>query len=382
MFRALGVVIGVSCFCRYAKMRRMSADSPIRVALIGYGYAGKTFHAPLIASVPGLRLACIASSRPDDVHADLPDVEVVADPLQAIVRDDIDLVVIAAPNAQHAPLAAAALRAGKHVVVDKPFTLTLAEARELRALAKRHGRLLSVFHNRRWDSDFLGVRQVIDGGRIGEVVHFESHIDRFRPQVRARWRESAQPGAGIWFDLGPHLIDQALQLFGLPQTVQAGLAALRPGALSDDWAHVVLNYETRRVVLHASMLVAGGSLRFVAHGTRGSVVKPRIDPQETQMLAGMKPGDAGWGEDDDALLLYPGDAPVETIPSPRGDQRLYYASIRDAIRGVAPSPVTDAQALAVMAVLEAGVESARTGRVVAPSLDDEERESFGQANDP
>lgn len=360
----------------------MSADSPIRVALIGYGYAGKTFHAPLIASVPGLRLACIASSRPDDVHADLPDAEVVADPLQATVRDDIDLVVIAAPNAQHAPLAAAALRAGKHVVVDKPFTLTLAEARELRALAKRHGRLLSVFHNRRWDSDFLGMKQVIDGGRIGEVVHFESHIDRFRPQVRARWRESAQPGAGIWFDLGPHLIDQALQLFGLPQTVQAGLAALRPGALSDDWAHVVLDYETRRVVLHASMLVAGGSMRFVAHGTRGSVVKPRIDPQETQMLAGMKPGDAGWGEDDDALLLYPGDAPVETIPSPRGDQRLYYAGTRDAIRGVAPSPVTDAQALAVMAVLEAGVESARTGRVVAPSLDDEERESFGQANDP
>lgn len=382
MFRALGVVIGVSCFCRYAKMRRMSADSPIRVALIGYGYAGKTFHAPLIASVPGLRLACIASSRPDDVHADLPDAEVVAEPLQATVRDDIDLVVIAAPNAQHAPLAAAALRAGKHVVVDKPFTLTLAEARELRALAKRHGRLLSVFHNRRWDSDFLGVRQVIDAGRIGEVVHFESHIDRFRPQVRARWRESAQPGAGIWFDLGPHLIDQALQLFGLPQTVQAGLAALRPGALSDDWAHVVLNYETRRVVLHASMLVAGGSMRFVAHGTHGSVVKPRIDPQETQMLAGMKPGDAGWGKDDDALLLYPGDAPVQTIPSPRGDQRLYYAGIRDAIRSVAPSPVTDAQALAVMAVLEAGVESARTGRVVAPSLDDEERESFGQANDP
>lgn len=382
MFRALGVVIGVSCFCRYAKMRRMSADSPIRVALIGYGYAGKTFHAPLIASVPGLRLACIASSRPDDVHADLPDVEVVADPLQAIVRDDIDLVLIAAPNAQHAPLAAAALRAGKHVVVDKPFTLTLAEARELRALAKRHGRLLSVFHNRRWDSDFLGMKQVIDSGRIGEVVHFESHIDRFRPQVRARWRESAQPGAGIWFDLGPHLIDQALQLFGLPQTLQAGLAALRPGALSDDWAHVVLNYETRRVVLHASMLVAGGSMRFVAHGTHGSVVKPRIDPQETQMLAGMKPGDAGWGKDDDALLLYPGDAPVQTIPSPRGDQRLYYAGIRDAIRSVAPSPVTDAQALAVMAVLEAGVESARTGRVVAPSLDDEERESFGQANDP
>lgn len=358
-------------------MQRMKDDSPIRVALIGYGYAGKTFHAPLIASTQGLELACIASSRPDDVHADLPAVEVAADPLQAVERDDIDLVVIAAPNAQHAPLAAAALRAGRHVVVDKPFTLTLAEARELRALAKQRERLLSVFHNRRWDSDFLGVKRVIDEGRIGEVVHFESHIDRFRPQVRARWRERAQPGGGIWFDLGPHLIDQALQLFGLPQAVQADLAALRPGAQADDWAHAVLHYPERRVVLHASMLVAGGSARFAAHGTGGSVVKPRIDRQEAQLLAGTRPGDPGWGEDDDALLLYPGDAPMETLAAPRGDQGRYYAGMRDAIRGLAPPPVTDAQALAVMAVLEAGAQSARDGCVVGIPLDDEERQAFG-----
>lgn len=357
----------------------MRDDSPIRVALLGYGYAGKTFHAPLIASVPGLALVRVASTRPNEVHADLPGIEVAADPMQAIGCDDIDLVVIAAPNARHAPLASAALRAGKHVVVDKPFALTLAEARELRGLAKRHDRLLSVFHNRRWDSDFLGVKQVIDSGRIGEVVHFESHIDRFRPQVRDRWRESAQPGAGIWFDLGPHLVDQALQLFGLPRSVRADLAVLRPGALSDDWAHVVLDYQKRHVVLHASMLVAGGSVRFAAHGTRGSVVKPRIDRQEAQLLAGMKPGDAGWGEDDDALLLYPGDAPMQAIASPRGDQRLYYAGMRDAIRGVAPSPVTDAQALAVMAVLEAGIASAREGRAMEPALDAEERDGFIRA---
>ena len=359
-------------------MRRMKDDARIRVALIGYGYAGKTFHAPLIAAVHGMELACVASSRPDDVRVDLPDVDVV-DPARAIGRDDIDLVVIATPNAQHAPLAADALRAGKHVVVDKPFTLTLAEARGLRALAKRQGRLLSVFHNRRWDSDFLGVKQLIDSDRIGEVVHFESHIDRFRPQVRERWRESAQPGAGIWFDLGPHLVDQALQLFGLPQTVQVDLAALRPGALSDDWAHALLRYEGRRVVLHASMLVAGGSARFAVHGTRGSVVKPRIDRQEAQLLAGMKPGDAGWGEDDDALLLSTDGETMQALPAPPGDQRSYYAGIRDAIRGIAPSPVTDAQALAVMAVLEAGIASAREGRAVALALDDEERQSFGSA---
>lgn len=350
-----------------------------RVALVGYGYAGKTFHAPLLAATPGLELACVASSRADAVHADLPDVEVVADPLRAIEADGIDVVVVAAPNAQHAPLATAALRAGRHVVVDKPFALDLAEARALRALAKEHGRLLSVFHNRRWDSDFLGVRQAIASGRIGEVAHFESHFDRFRPQVRARWRESAQPGGGLWFDLGPHLIDQALQLFGLPLDVQADLAALRPGAQADDWAHAVLRYERLRVVLHAGMLVAGGSARFTVHGTRGSAVKQRLDPQEAQLLAGLRPGDAGWGVDDDPLLLYPGDAAAERIAVPAGDQRRYYAGIRDAIRDGAPSPVTDAQALAVMAVLEAGAASARERRAVVPALDEEERAAFGRA---
>lgn len=356
----------------------MPERDPLRVALVGYGYAGKTFHAPLLAATPGLELTCVASSRADAVHADLPGVAVVADPLRAIEADGIDVVVIAAPNAQHAPLAAAALRAGKHVVVDKPFTLDLAEARGLRALAKERGRLLSVFHNRRWDSDFLGVKQVIAGGRIGEVAHFESHFDRFRPQVRARWRERAQPGGGIWFDLGPHLVDQALQLFGLPLDVHADRAALRPGAQADDWVHAVLRYERLRVILHASMLVAGGSARFTVHGTQGSVVKQRLDPQETQLLAGIEPGGAGWGDDDDPLLLYPGDAPAEKIAAPTGDQRRYYAGIRDTIRDGTAAPVTDAQALAVMAVLEAGVASAREQRAVEPALDDEERAAFGR----
>ena len=357
----------------------MRDSTQLRAALIGYGYAGKTFHAPLIRATPGWELACVASSRAQAVLADLPDVRVVADPLQAIEARDIDAVVIATPNAQHAPLAAAALRAGKHVVVDKPFTLDLAEARELRTLAKQHERQLSVFHNRRWDSDFLAVKALIESGRLGEVTHFESHFDRFRPQVRERWRESAQEGGGIWFDLGPHLIDQALQLFGLPQSIHADLAALRPGAQADDWAHAVLRYEDRRVILHASMLVAAGSARFTVHGTQGSAVKQRIDPQEAQLLAGMTPGDPGWGEDDDPLLLYAGESPAETIFAPAGDQRRYYADLRDAIRTGTPSPVTDAQALAVMAALEAGIESARNGCAVALALNDEERESFNRA---
>jgi len=281
----------------------------IRVGLIGYGYAGKTFHAPLIAATPGLRLACVASSDAAKVHADWPQVEVVADAPALIARDDIDLVVIATPNDTHAPFARAALPVGKHVVIDKPFALNLDEARDLIATARENDCLLSVFHNRRWDSDFLGVKQAIADGAIGRVVHFESHIDRFRPEVRARWREGAGRGAGLWFDLGPHLIDQAVQLFGLPERVQANFARQRAGALSDDWAHVVLDYaHGLRVILHASMLVAGGSPRFVVHGERGSLIKREADRQEAQLKAGIVPGADGWGADPDAMRFYDGGA--------------------------------------------------------------------------
>lgn len=355
------------------------SPAPLRAALIGYGYAGKTFHAPLIAATPGWQLACIASSRPDAVHADLPGMRVFADPLQAITREDIDVAVIATPNAQHAPLAEAALRAGRHVVVDKPFTLDLAEARRLRALARERQRILSVFHNRRWDADFLGIKALIDTGALGEIAHFESHFDRFRPQVRDRWRERAQPGGGIWFDLGPHLADQALQLFGLPLAVSAEIAALRPGAQADDWAHVVLRYERLRVILHASMLAAGGSARFTLHGTGGSAVKRGFDPQEAQLLAGMRPGDPGWGADDDPLRLFPGDGAPHDVAVPDGDQRAFYGGLCEAVLAGTPAPVTDVQALAVMAVLEAGTASARSGRATVPELDEEERRAFSRS---
>ncbi|MFT3790414.1 MAG: oxidoreductase [Rudaea sp.] len=338
---------------------------PIRVGLIGYGYAGKTFHAPLVAATPGLQLACVASSDAAKVHADWPRVEVVADAATLIARDDIDLVVIATPNDTHAPLARAALHAGKHVVVDKPFALDPDEARGVIASARENDRLLSVFHNRRWDSDFLGVKQAIADGLLGRVVHFESHIDRFRPEVRARWREGAGRGAGLWFDLGPHLIDQAVQLFGAPARVQANLARQREGALSDDWAHVVLDYrDGLRVILHAGMLVAGGSPRFVVHGERGSLVKREADRQEAQLKAGIVPGADGWGIDPDAMQFHPGASPARSIPTPRGDQREYYLGIERMLRGRGPNPVTPEQALAVMTVLDAAQRSALERRAV------------------
>lgn len=354
----------------------MSARSPIRVGLIGYGYAGRTFHAPLLRATPGLELRAIASSDAVKVRRDLPQVEVVAEPSRLIAHEEIDLVVIATPNATHAPLASAALRAGKHVVVDKPLALDLAEARALVSLAETCGLLLSVFQNRRWDSDFLAVSHAIGHGLVGTVTHFESHIDRYRPAVRARWREQAVPGAGIWYDLGPHLVDQALQLFGLPERIGARLSIQRAGGEVDDWAHVLLDYGTPLVVLHASMLVAGGVSRFTVHGDQGSVVKQMPDRQEAQLLAGMPPGAVGWGADPDTLTAFDGHGMPRHIPAPAGDYRRYYTGIRDALAGIATTPVTPIQALAAMAVLQAAIASNRAGHAVTLPLTDEEHAAW------
>lgn len=348
----------------------------INVALIGYGFVGKTFHAPLIQSVPGLNLKLVSSRDAEKVNRDLPDVTVVATPEEAIHHPDIDLVVIASPNATHAPLATLALKAGKHVVVDKPFTLDMREARDLIALAEEKQTLLSVFHNRRWDSDYLGIKAVIEQGMIGNVKHFESHIDRFRPEVRVRWREQNVPGSGLWFDLGPHIIDQALQLFGLPQSVQGNIATLRQGAEINDWAHVVLNYPQHKVILHCSMLAAGGVQRFTVHGDNASVVKATIDRQESQLLAGIIPGSAHWGEDSDDLVVYDASGQPQRHRTPKGDQRQYYIQIRDALNGKRSNPVPPVEALAVMAVLEAAVKSSDTGTTQTVSLTDSEREQL------
>ncbi|MFL9841479.1 oxidoreductase [Sphingomonas sp. ST-64] len=350
----------------------------VRVGLVGFGFASRTFHAPLIGAVEGMKIVAVASSDPAKVACTLPGVAVVASHDALIARDDLDLIVIASPNETHAPIASAALTAGKHVVIDKPFTVTLDEARGLIAQAENAGRLLSVFHNRRWDSDFLSVSRAIRDGLVGEVAQFESHFDRFRPEVRDRWRERVVPGGGIWFDLGPHLVDQALCLFGLPDWVQGDLAIQRAGGQADDWAQVVLGYGAMRVVLHASMLVAGGSARFTVHGQRGSLIKARIDQQEAQLLAGMVPGSTGWGLDDDALTLFDG-AGEKRIAAERGDQRRYYAGIGDAIRGEGANPVPAIEGLAAMAVIDAAQRSSQHGVRVEPALSDSERLAYAAA---
>jgi len=354
----------------------MNSGKSIGVGLIGYGFAGKTFHAPLIRSVDGLALQAIASSDAGKVKKDFPGMTIFADPKQMISSDGIDLVVIATPNDSHAPLARLALEAGRDVVIDKPFALDMAEARELTALAERQSRLLSVFHNRRWDSDFLAAKFGVESGVLGKVTHFESHIDRFRPEVRDRWRERSGPGAGVWYDLAPHLIDQTLCLFGLPDAVQANFLLQRPGAQAVDWAHAVLSYPHHRVILHASMIAAGGTPRFLVHGDKGSLVKHGIDQQEAQLLGGILPGNQGWGVDLDRMQIWNAAGECRGMPTPAGDHRRYYAGIRDALRGSAPNPVPPIQALAVMAVLEAAILSAESGEQKTVPLTAAEQTAF------
>lgn len=349
----------------------MTGAPQIKVGLIGYGMAGRLFHAPLIRAVPALDLVAIATSRADEVAALDPAIRCVT---QATMLADraIDLVVVATPSATHEAISAEVLRAGKHVVIDKPFALSLVQARDLAMLAQAHGRTLAVFHNRRFDSDFLSIRAAMEAGTIGRITHFESHFDRFRPEIRDRWREDGSPGSGVWFDLGPHLADQALALFGRPLAVSADIAALRPGSASDDWAHVVLRYADRRVVLHASLNApdneGGGSPRFTVHGSNGSLIKRGLDRQEAQLIAGLRPGDAEWGVDDDPVEVHDGQGGVTLRPATRGCQERFYAQIADAltIGGVLPISLEDA--LAVQEVIEAAWISAREARVVALPL--------------
>jgi predicted dehydrogenase len=340
-------------------------SQPLNVALVGYGFVGKVFHAPLIAATPGLMLHAIVSRQAAAIAAEYPSTRVYPELTDALSDPAVDLVVIATPNALHAPQAHAALAAGKHVVVDKPFTVTVDEAEALLSHADRAQRLLSVFHNRRWDSDFLTLRGLIADTALGEITQFESHFDRFRPEVRDRWRERDEPGSGLWYDLGPHLLDQALQLFGEPLGITTDIAKQRDGAQSDDFFHAVLRYPRNRVILHASTLVIANELRFAVHGTAGSFVKQGLDTQEDALKAGRTPGDAGWGQDarEGVLTQMRGEHAVSrAVPAIPGDYRAFYAGVRDAITVGTPNPVPAEQALAVMRLIERGLRSSEARR--------------------
>jgi predicted dehydrogenase len=330
----------------------------IRVAVIGYGLAGRVFHAPLVAATEGFELAAIVSRRTDELAAAWPGVRVVADPEAVFADPAIDLVVVATPNDSHFDLAAHALARAKHVVIDKPFALTSAEARTL--IERARGRLLTVFHNRRWDSDFLTIKKLVADGTLGDTAYLESRFDLYRPVVQDRWRERAGPATGIWYDLGSHLVDQALQLFGKPLAISADLAARRPGAQTTDYFRVVLRYEKLRVVLAGDNL-ASTDVRFVVHGTGASFIKRGLDPQQTDLSQRVSVYDCTYGrETKPARLVLSGGGEREIVME-RGDYGAFYANVRDALHGVAPLAVTPGEGLTVMELLEMGQQSARTG---------------------
>jgi predicted dehydrogenase len=335
----------------------------IRIALVGYGYAGRTFHAPLIEAVDGLSLCAIVSGDRDKVHRDRPAVPVVS--LTDLAADvTVDAAVVAAPNPVHFEIAQTLLNAGKHVVVDKPFTVSVDEANALVAAAARNGRMITVFHNRRWDADFLTVRGLLEQRVLGRVVQFESRAERFRPIVRDRWRERPGPGSGVWFDLGAHLVDQVLQLFGEPESLFADLGCQR-GSGATDFFHVLLRYADARIVLHGSSLAVAGGPRFHVLGTAASYVKYGWDTQEDALRAGESPGaSAAWGHDPQSgVMTHTHDERPQRVevPNQRGDYRAFYVQLRDAISSGGAPPVTTHQAVAVMRVLEGAVTSAERG---------------------
>jgi scyllo-inositol 2-dehydrogenase (NADP+) len=333
------------------------------VALIGFGLGGRCFHAPVIRAVPGLRLAAILR-RTQSTAAELyPDIRIVRTLDELLAIDSLHLVVISTPNQTHFPLAKRCLEAGKHVVVDKPFTTTVAEAVELLNLADEKSLVLSVYHNRRFDADFQALRQTIAAGQLGRVLRFESTYDRYRPQSKpGAWREKPGPGSGVLFDLAPHLLDQSLTLLGIPEAVAADVRIERPGFSTADAFDIFLYYpEGVRALLRATMMSAVPRPRLVVLGEKGSYLKREFDPLEPTLRRGQIPPGESWVVENEEnygeLTLIENGTPSTRKIRSIGDWREFYANLRDAILGKAQLLVTPQQILNVMVALELSLES-------------------------
>jgi len=336
----------------------------LNVGLVGFGFAGKVFHVPVIRAVDGLRLTTIVQRHgpPAERYTDIEFVRSVDE----LLTRRIDLVVVATPNTSHHPIAKQCLLAGRHVVVDKPFTTTLAEAQELVQVAKKQQRIVSVYQDRRYTGDFATVQQVVGDGALGRIVIFESHFDRLRPELKPNaWREHALPGSGVWFDIGPHLFDQALLLFGVPEAIGADIRMERDGAVVDDAFDVTVYYRHRRAVLRASMLRPPVGPTWLVHGTNGSFIKYGMDPQEAALKEGRTPDEPDWDSEPSELygtLITP-DA-TRTVPTLRSSFVRYYENVRDAMLGTAQLAITPEWSLDVMRGLELAAASSRAHSVL------------------
>lgn len=326
----------------------------VNAGIVGYGLAGRVFHAPLLAPA-GLRLAAIATSQTEAPARAHPEARLHETPEALFADAGVDLVILATPTPTHGPLAMAALAAGKHVVVDKPFATSAAEADAMIAAAKDAGRMLTCFQNRRWDGDFLTVRKLVEDGTLGEVHDYRAHFDFYKPQPADRWQDRPGPGVGAHFDLGTHLLDQATTLFGTPDWVEGEALTQRPGGGAPDAFHMRLGWGTRRGTLSASYFAPDFSARYVLQGDKGSFRKRHMDAQEAQLKGGIAPGDTRYGVEDPTRhgLLTEPSGRTRRVETTRGDWPAFYRGVRAAIEDGAPPSVDPAEARRTIALIEA-----------------------------
>lgn len=338
----------------------------MRVGLIGFGVAGRYFHAPLLRAA-GCEVVAVVTSRSEEARAAIADVTVVGTLEQMLERKEVELVVIATPTNLHVSQTRAALLAGKHVVVDKPISATSQEARELAALATQRGLKLAVFHNRRWDNDFLTLRRLIAENRLGDINAYHARWDRFRPQPSAGWRNQAERSSSMLFDLGSHMIDQALVLFGRPDWIQADVFKQRPAALTEDGFEILMAKGTLRITLGVSYMASDGGWRYRVHGAKASYLKAQLDPQEAQARAGIAPEDPQFGiepKSDWGKLVTGATGLTEIVPSENGRWISFYEQMRASIVKDIPVPVSANEAADVIELIEAAYTSSSEGRRV------------------
>jgi len=336
---------------------------PIRTALLSFGMSGRVFHAPFIHLHPGFELYGVWERSKSDSLAFYPDIKIFRSLEEILADNTIELVIVNTPTATHFDYAKKVLEAGKHAVVEKAFTTTVAEAIELKELSEKKNRLISVYQNRRWDSDFKTVKKIIQEGWLGEIMEAEFHFDRFKDSLSPKaHKETPSPGAGILNDLGPHLIDQALHLFGMPQAVFADQRFTRPGSQVDDYFEVLLYYPMLRVRLKAGYQVREPFPSFVVHGRKGSFLKTRADVQESLLVANQKPNLTDWGTEpvsEQGLLHTEKDGKLirKKVPTLQGSYYDYYEGIYQSVRNNQPIQVTAQDGVHVMQIIDACVKS-------------------------
>lgn len=341
--------------------------SQIKTALLSFGMSGKVFHAPFINLHKGFELAGAWERSKKQIEQVYPGVKSYSSLESVLADDSIQLVIVNTPTFTHYEYAKAALEAGKDVIVEKAFTTTVAEAIELKLIAEKKDAKIAVFQNRRWDSDFKTVQKINKSGVLGDIIEAELRFERYKPLIGLKQhKEVPGPGAGLLNDLGPHLIDQALCLFGMPQALYADIRTVRENSLVDDWFEISLHYKKARVRLKSSLVVCQQLPSFVLHGTLGSFIKSRGDVQETNLLAGLLPNTKDWGTepDDNNGFLYKTDDEIKVIKTEQGNYYQYYDEVYKAITNNRPMPVTCEDGINVMKIIEAAVKSSKEKKVI------------------